>query len=150
MASRKKHLEGIELLSMYNDDEEDDDEEMEDLELQPNQSNDMEQDTLQEDNAMLTEEFQNTEEAEAATASRNSTPEGSLLRPLTPLQQQLQQGGTINLETKSSSSRRGRLAIVDYGHDEVAMSPEPEVIPLAFKIVCPCIDFLLLFLLSCF
>ncbi|KAL9383753.1 hypothetical protein Peur_024076 [Populus x canadensis] len=126
MASRKKHLEGIQLLSMYNDDEEDDDEEMEDLELQPNQSNDMEQDTLQEDNAMLTEEFQNTEEAEAATASRNSTPEGSLLRPLTPLQQQLQQGGTINLETKSSSSRRGRLAIVDYGHDEVAMSPEPE------------------------
>ncbi|XP_011039419.1 PREDICTED: SAP30-binding protein-like isoform X2 [Populus euphratica] len=128
MASRKKHLEGIALLSMYNDDEEDDDEEMEDLEHQPNQSNDMEQDTLHDDNAVLTEEFQNTEEAEAATASRNSTPEGSLLRPLTPLQQQLQQGGTINLETKSSSSRsrRGRLAIVDYGHDEVAMSPEPE------------------------
>ncbi|KAL3576204.1 hypothetical protein D5086_021487 [Populus alba] len=130
MASRKKHLEGIALLSMYNDDEEDDDEEMEDLEHQPNQSNDMEQDTLHDDNAMLTDEFQNTEEAEAeaeaATASRNSTPEGSLLRPLTPLQQQLQQGGTINLETKISSSRRGRLAIVDYGHDEVAMSPEPE------------------------
>ncbi|KAJ6886045.1 SAP30-binding protein-like isoform X2 [Populus alba x Populus x berolinensis] len=131
MASRKKHLEGISLLSMYNDDEEDDDEEdddeeMEDLEHQPNQSNDMEQDTLQEDNAMLTKEFQNTEEVEAAIASRNSTPEGSLLRPLTPLQQQLQQGGAINLETKSSSSRRGRLAIVDYGHDEVAMSPEPE------------------------
>jgi hypothetical protein len=150
MASRKKHLEGIALLSMYNDDEEDDDEEMEDLEHQPNQSNDMEQDTLHDDNAMLTEEFQDTEEAEAAAASRNSTPEGSLLRPLTPLQQQLQQGGTINLETKRSSSRRGRLAIVDYGHDEVAMSPEPEVIPLAFKIVCPCTGFLLLFLLSCF
>ncbi|KAJ6724886.1 TRANSCRIPTIONAL REGULATOR PROTEIN HCNGP [Salix viminalis] len=126
MASRKKHLEGIALLSMYNDDEEDDDEEMEDLDHQPNQPNDMEQDTLHDDNAMLTEEFQNTEEAEAPTASRNSTPEGSLLRPLTPLQQQ-QQGGAINLETKrSSSSRRGRLAIVDYGHDEVAMSPEPE------------------------
>ncbi|KAB5534127.1 hypothetical protein DKX38_017213 [Salix brachista] len=122
MASRKKHLEGIALLSMYNDDEEDDDEEMEDLDHQPNQSNDMEQDTLHDDNAMLTEELQNTEEAEAPTASRNSTPEGSLLRPLTPLQQQQQQGGAINLETKrSSSSRRGRLAIVDYGHDEVAM-----------------------------
>ncbi|KAJ6416730.1 hypothetical protein OIU84_002577 [Salix udensis] len=127
MASRKKHLEGIALLSMYNDDEEDDDEEMEDLDHQPNQPNDMEQDTLHDDNAMLTEELQNTEEAEAPTASRNSTPEGSLLRPLTPLQQQ-QQGGAINLETKRSSSsrRRGRLAIVDYGHDEVAMSPEPE------------------------
>ncbi|KAG5235077.1 SAP30-binding protein [Salix suchowensis] len=127
MASRKKHLEGIALLSMYNDDEEDDDEEMEDHDHQPNQSNDMEQDTLHDDNAMLTEELQNTEEAEAPTASRNSTPEGSLLRPLTPLQQQ-QQGGAINLEAKrsSSSSRRGRLAIVDYGHDEVAMSPEPE------------------------
>ncbi|KAJ6292672.1 hypothetical protein OIU78_024784 [Salix suchowensis] len=127
MASRKKHLEGIALLSMYNDDEEDDDEEMEDHDHQPNQSNDMEQDTLHDDNAMLTEELQNTEEAEAPTASRNSTPEGSLLRPLTPLQQQ-QQGGAINLETKRSSSRsrRGRLAIVDYGHDEVAMSPEPE------------------------
>ncbi|KAG5235064.1 SAP30-binding protein [Salix suchowensis] len=127
MASRKKHLEGIALLSMYNDDEEDDDEEMEDLDHQPNQSNDMEQDTLHDDNAMLTEELQNTEEAEAPTASRNSTPEGSLLRPLTPLQQQ-QQGGAINLEAKRSSSRsrRGRLAIVDYGHDEVAMSPEPE------------------------
>ncbi|KAJ6728463.1 TRANSCRIPTIONAL REGULATOR PROTEIN HCNGP [Salix koriyanagi] len=128
MASRKKHLEGIALLSMYNDDEEDDDEEMEDHDHQPNQSNDMEQDTLHDDNAMLTEELQNTEEAEAPTASRNSTPEGSLLRPLTPLQQQQQQGGAINLEAKrsSSSSRRGRLAIVDYGHDEVAMSPEPE------------------------
>ncbi|KAF9672459.1 hypothetical protein SADUNF_Sadunf11G0043900 [Salix dunnii] len=134
MASRKKHLEGIQLLSMYNDDEEDDDEEMEDLDQQPNRSNDMEQDTLHDDKAMLTEEFQNTEEAEEPTASRNLTPEGSLLRPLTPLQQQQQQqGGAINLDTKRSSSsrRRGRLAIVDYGHDEVAMSPEPEALAFA-------------------
>ncbi|CAK7350402.1 unnamed protein product [Dovyalis caffra] len=125
MASRKKQLEGIALLSVYNDDEEDD-EEMEDLNNQQpthqlDQSNDMEEDSLNDDTAMVTEE-----EAEAATNSRNSTPQGGLLRPLTPQQQQQQQqGGGVRLETKRSS-RRGRFAIVDYGHDEVAMSPEPE------------------------
>ncbi|KAH8511717.1 hypothetical protein H0E87_009042 [Populus deltoides] len=113
MASRKKQLEGIALLSMYNDDDEEDDEEMEDLHYQQ-PHNDMEEDAPNDDNAMATE-------AEAATYCRNSTPEGGLLRPLKPQQQ----GGTINLETKRSN-RRGRLAIVDYGHDEVAMSPEPE------------------------
>lgn len=122
MASRKKQLEGIALLSMYNDDEEDD-EEMEDLHYQQ-PHNDMEEDALNDDNAMATE-------AEAATYCRNSTPKGGLLRPLKPQQQ----GGTINLETKGSN-RRGRLAIVDYGHDEVAMSPEPEVIPLFIFFNC--------------
>ncbi|XP_073264745.1 uncharacterized protein [Populus alba] len=112
MASRKKQLEGIALLSMYNDDEEDD-EEMEDLHYQQ-PHHDMEEDALNDDNAMATE-------AEAATYCRNSTPKGGLLRALNPQQQV----GTINLETKRSN-RRGRLAIVDYGHDEVAMSPEPE------------------------
>jgi hypothetical protein len=96
---------------------------MEDLHYQQ-PHNDMEEDALNDDNAMATE-------AEAATYCRNSTPKGGLLRPLKPQQQ----GGTINLETKRSN-RRGRLAIVDYGHDEVAMSPEPEVIPLFIFFNC--------------
>ena len=32
----------------------------------------------------------------------------------------------------SRRSRRGTLTIVDYGHDEVAMSPEPEVFIFPF------------------
>ncbi|XP_010999754.1 PREDICTED: SAP30-binding protein-like isoform X2 [Populus euphratica] len=120
MASRKKQLEGIALLSMYNDDEEDD-EEMEDLHYQQ-PHNDMEEDALKDDNAMATE-------AEAATYCRNSTPKGGILRLLKPQQQ----GGTINLETKRSN-RGGTLAIVDYGHGEVAMSPEPEEVEFEEKL----------------
>ncbi|KAF7803306.1 SAP30-binding protein [Senna tora] len=78
MASKKKQSEGIALLSMYNDEEDD---EMEDAEE--------DQDGEQQ------EEHQEDDEQRV-----------------------------VSLD--SSRSRRGTLTIVDYGHDEVAMSPEPE------------------------
>lgn len=37
------------------------------------------------------------------------------------------QRGVAVLPSDSTRSGRGKLTIVDYGHDEVAMSPEPEV-----------------------
>lgn len=60
----------------------------------------------------------------------NSAPGKGQFRPPTPQQNQasytsptLQQQAVASDNTRN---RRGKLAIVDYGHDEVAMSPEPE------------------------
>lgn len=137
MASRRKQAEGIALLSMYNDEE---DEEMEDLDEPQHrlpheqnnyrESNDMEPDTV--NYAMVSDEFAN--EATPPVPNPNFTPRDGPLRPLTPQQQPQvssssspqQQQRVFNSETKRS--RRERLAIVDYAHDEVAMSPEPEVL----------------------
>ncbi|OAY26357.1 SAP30-binding protein isoform X2 [Manihot esculenta] len=144
MASRKKQSEGIALLSMYNDE---DDEDMEDLDdqqreeqqqkqedelLEPQndyrESNEQGPDSL--NDTMVIDEFPN--DSSSSVLSLNSTPKDGLLRPLTPQQPQVsfssslqqQQQRLVNLEVKRSG--RGRLTIVDYGHDEVAMSPEPE------------------------
>ncbi|XP_021658452.2 uncharacterized protein LOC110648508 isoform X2 [Hevea brasiliensis] len=144
MASRKKQSEGIALLSMYNDE---DDEDMEDLDEQQHEEHQQKQeDELLEDqndyresneagpdslnNAMVTDELLN--DASPPPLNQNSTPKDGLLRPLTPQQPQVsflsslqqQQQRVVNLEVKRSG--RGRLTIVDYAHDEVAMSPEPD------------------------
>lgn len=100
MTSKKKQPEGIALLSMYNDDE---DEEMEDVEEQEDQLQENFQDNE------LTNSEQDSRLNDSAAADEASAP---LQHPLSP---------------KHPRSRRGRLTIVDYGQDEVAMSPEPEV-----------------------
>ncbi|PPS05325.1 hypothetical protein GOBAR_AA15326 [Gossypium barbadense] len=94
MASRKKESEGIALLSMYNDE---DDEEM----------GDIEEDSRTNDN---TPPFphQNTILSQQQQEPSVSSP---------------QQPQTL---VSSKRSGGGRLTIVDYGHDEAAMSPEPE------------------------
>ncbi|KDP21112.1 hypothetical protein JCGZ_21583 [Jatropha curcas] len=146
MASRKKPSEGIALLSMYND-EDDEDMEDPDNEQQEEQQQQEEAQLSEEQNeyreskdtgpdsvsdAMVTDEL--ATEATPPVINQNSTPKDGLLRPLTPQQPQVlftsspqvqqPQQGAVNTETKRRG--RGRLTIVDYAHDEVAMSPEPD------------------------
>ncbi|XP_065878918.1 uncharacterized protein [Euphorbia lathyris] len=146
MASRKKQLEGIALLSMYNDDDDEDmeylDEHQQEEHQQPEEgelpsdqneyreSNVAGYDSL--NNATTTDEL--AHETTMAVSNQNSTPMEVLLRPPTPQmpqvsfssspQQHQQQQRIFSLERKRSG--RGRLTIVDYAHDEVAMSPEPD------------------------
>ncbi|CAI0476007.1 unnamed protein product [Linum tenue] len=134
MASRKKEAEGIALLSVYSDE---DDEEMEEpdeqgdgeAEMRRRQqqqqqqqlegSDDRESNYMEEDSAndaMVTDEYGN-----------GATPPEVALQQVqvsfsSSSPQQLQEGRAVS----SKRSGRGRLTIVDYGHDEVAMSPEPE------------------------
>lgn len=108
MTSKKKPSEGIALLSMYNDDE--DDEEMEDIEEQEDQQH-IEENGQDNKEATIFEEDSRMNDATAADEA--STPQQPPLSPKPP--------------SDSRRSRRGRFTIVDYGHDEVAMSPEPEV-----------------------
>ncbi|WRX27708.1 hypothetical protein QQP08_020195 [Theobroma cacao] len=125
MASRKKESEGIALLSMYNDE---DDEEMEDAEedyyqqhqqgieeeQQPEQENEYRGSNLEED--------ARTNDDTPPFPYQTSTPSQQPPQPsVSSPQQQLR-------VVSSKRSGRGRLTIVDYGHDEAAMSPEPEVI----------------------
>ncbi|XP_070023956.1 uncharacterized protein [Nicotiana sylvestris] len=143
--SRKKESEGIALLSIYGDDEDDEMEERQEEEDEARQeeykpeSENMNSELLQDDN---------NNRIVGSDSGRSSTP--------SPLIQQLQQqpqyaetltvsslgviGSTTTTPFMSVASpnnpqpmdlnvnvtRRGRLTIVDYGHDEVNMSPEPE------------------------
>ncbi|KAK6268619.1 hypothetical protein QUC31_012779 [Theobroma cacao] len=124
MASRKKESEGIALLSMYNDE---DDEEMEDAEeddyqqhqqgieeeQQPEQENEYRGSNLEED--------ARTNDDTPPFPYQTSTPSQQPPQPsVSSPQQQLR-------VVSSKRSGRGRLTIVDYGHDEAAMSPEPEI-----------------------
>ncbi|CAN0853486.1 SAP30-binding protein [Linum grandiflorum] len=133
MASRKKQSEGIALLSMYSDE---DDEEMEELgegaaemqrreqqeQQQPEgsgfdnpESNHMEEDST--NDAMVTEGYGNGGEQTDVT------------RQLQRVQVSLSSSSTSLRAGRVVSSKRsvkGSVTIVDYGHDEVAMSPEPE------------------------
>lgn len=147
--SRKKESEGIALLSIYGDDEDDEMEERQEEEDEARQeeykpeSENMNSELLQDDN---------NNRIVGSDSGRSSTP--------SPLIQQLQQqpqyaetltvsslgviGSTTTTPFMSVASpnnpqpmdlnvnvtRRGRLTIVDYGHDEVNMSPEPEVATL--------------------
>lgn len=152
MTSRKKPSEGIALLSMYNDEEEDD--EMEDV-------NDASQEEQGRDRQQLPDEddyreLRSAEEdvqmvdgdrMDVAGDSGNSyntpqviddrlTPDKAQFGPSTPQQQR---GSTASPKPQQRDvplgnlrSRRGKVTIVDYGHDEVAMSPEPEVVSFSF------------------
>ncbi|KAH0696998.1 hypothetical protein KY290_014431 [Solanum tuberosum] len=149
MASQKKESEGIALLSIYGDDE---DEDMEELEGEQREE-DAQEYRPESQNLAITmgTEFQDdSNKVFGSDSGRSSTP--------SPLIQQLQQqqsvenftpnkvsnfgvGSTTTTPLVSVSSpnpqpmemnlnvnvsRRARLTIVDYAHDEVTMSPEPE------------------------
>ncbi|XP_004233036.1 uncharacterized protein [Solanum lycopersicum] len=149
MASQKKESEGIALLSIYGDDE---DEDMEEVEEEQREE-DAQEHRPESHNLGFTmgTEFQDdSKKVFGSDSGRSSTP--------SPLIQQLQQqqsvenftpskvsnfgvGSTTTTPLASVSSpnpqpmemnlnvnvsRRARLTIVDYAHDEVTMSPEPE------------------------
>ncbi|KAK8524541.1 hypothetical protein V6N13_015561 [Hibiscus sabdariffa] len=130
MASRKKESEGIALLSMYNDE---DDEEMGVIDEGEHQQNQQAGEQEEE------EERQPLEEEDEYRESINNMEEDSRTNDNTPpfphqsssLSQQQPEPSVSSpqrhrLVVSSKRSRGGRLTIVDYGHDEAAMSPEPE------------------------
>lgn len=120
MASKKRESEGIALLSMYADDDDDDDmEEAEEEPTSPPKNDDVVQSTNPQNDAVKEgiDGFETTlssdrvvnheysiEHVEVANFMETSTPNEIVSR-----------------------SRTERLTIVDYGHDEAALSPEPEV-----------------------
>lgn len=114
MSSKKKQAEGIALLSMYNDDE--DDEEMEDLEEEEEEEEEQRHEN-QEDEG--NREAKNLEEDLRMNGGDDAVAGDETSTPLQP---------HVDAPAASGSRRRGRgrFTIVDYGHDEVAMSPEPE------------------------
>ncbi|CAN1283628.1 SAP30-binding protein [Linum perenne] len=130
MASRKKQSEGIALLSMYSDE---DDEEMEELgdgdaemqrreQEQPEgsggdnyESNHMEEDSA--NDAMATENYGDGGEQNDVTRHVQQVQVS-----FTSSSSSMRVGGVV----RSKRSVKGSFTIVDYGHDEVAMSPEPE------------------------
>ncbi|XP_050225421.1 uncharacterized protein LOC126674917 isoform X2 [Mercurialis annua] len=126
--SRKKPSEGIALLSMYSDE---DDEDMEDLNHEPPQERGEEAEAEEAEqlveggaaadrvndgggDVMVTDEFGSN-----FNLNQNVRPQS---RPPTP--QEHPQAPVKRQQHARRSSRRGRLAIVDYAHDETAMSPE--------------------------
>lgn len=114
MASKKKHSEGIALLSMYNDEEDDEmevDDEEEDARIG------------MEEDAAADARFAAEEDSANRTAVLDSGKEAADEGASTP-----QNNNFVSPPPEEPRiSRKGALTIVDYGHDEVAMSPEPEV-----------------------
>lgn len=102
---------------MYNDDE--DDEEMEDLEEEQKQHQKEDEDVREAKN--LEEDSRMNEGDDVVAANGTSTP------PLQPQILFISPKQSVVLPD-SRRSGRGRFTIVDYGHDEVAMSPEAEVL----------------------
>ncbi|KAG8385420.1 hypothetical protein BUALT_Bualt03G0043500 [Buddleja alternifolia] len=140
MASKKKASEGIALLSMYGDE----DDEMEDLDEEeqnraeediPPTSNDA---VSVKDNEGFSDYGNETmpEQQEGRGSDAGSTPSKTLnygtssasatpqLSLFSPPQQQQQQ--PVTSELIYVQSQKSRLTIVDYGHEEGAMSPEAE------------------------
>jgi hypothetical protein len=117
MASKKKQSEGIALLSMYNNNSDDD---MEDAEEEEGVNRQEEQDDAAEQ--VAEEELDaDTDGMTVVDFEKEVTGEGfTLNRLFSPVQEQ--QRVELNI------SKSATLTIVDYGHDEVAMSPEPEVV----------------------
>ncbi|KAK9274124.1 hypothetical protein L1049_018938 [Liquidambar formosana] len=131
MASKKKESTGIALLSMYNDE----DDEMEDLNEEEEEEDDDEVDDDR--NASNTDEdMKNYSEGVVGSDNTpqiqedNSTPKTTKFGSFTPQQTQLSlsspQLQPQLIPVDSGRSRKERLTIVDYGHDEFAMSPEAE------------------------
>ncbi|KAJ8549465.1 hypothetical protein K7X08_033172 [Anisodus acutangulus] len=131
MASQKK--ESIALLSIYGDDEDDEMEDHhEEEEYRPESQNvavSMDTELLQDDN---------NNRIVGSDSGRSSTPSPLIQQQnLTPNNNVSNFGvGSTNttplmsvsspMELNVNVSRRARLTIVDYAHDEVTMSPEPE------------------------
>ncbi|GMI77682.1 hypothetical protein HRI_001437400 [Hibiscus trionum] len=129
MASRKKESEGIALLSMYNDE---DDEEMGDIEESDDQQSQQAGEEEEEEQQPLEEENEHRESnniMEEDSRTNDNTP--PFPHQISSLSQQQQERSVSSPQqhqpvVSSKRSRGGRLTIVDYGHDEAAMSPEPE------------------------
>ncbi|XAR59262.1 hypothetical protein NMG60_11015005 [Bertholletia excelsa] len=140
MAGRSGELEGINLISStYSDD----DDEMEDVEHQepPNDdfgehkdANNIEDDLNNKQIEDKVIDSANEDSDTPPVSNDDSTPKPAQnTRPLTPPPQQQPQLTITSPQlpsplqpVDSSRSRAGRLTIVDYGHDEAAMSPEAE------------------------
>ncbi|MED6106980.1 hypothetical protein PIB30_009830 [Stylosanthes scabra] len=141
MASKKKQSEGIALLSMYNDDGDDDMEDAEDDDEEDNQ--DIAMSHQQNEDAAAAGAFASEVNLIPADADRmagvDSSNEGGADEVSTPAEKRrfgtpTPQWVNANMVVSPPQDRRGtakksgrgKLPIVDYGHDEVAMSPEPE------------------------
>ncbi|XP_062165386.1 uncharacterized protein LOC133871932 isoform X2 [Alnus glutinosa] len=142
MVSKKKQFEGIAMLSMYNDEEEDED--MEDIEEQE-EEDDEKMERQEAEREQQYDDYMDSRMAEqddsltksrdriggdAANddsppiASQNTTPQPQTPPPrvtaVSPQQEAVAASESVRM------NGRRKLTIVDYGHDEVAMSPEPE------------------------
>ncbi|XP_057494911.1 uncharacterized protein LOC130780007 [Actinidia eriantha] len=123
MAARSGASEGINLISsIYSDDDDD----MEDVEHQEPPNDDVNT-TAMEDGTRNN----NSEERGVDSVNDDTPPLSSdRSRPLTPQQQPQLSLSSPPLQppvvSEPSRSRLHRLTIVDYGHDEVALSPEAE------------------------
>ncbi|KAI8525707.1 hypothetical protein RHMOL_Rhmol13G0250300 [Rhododendron molle] len=124
MAARRGESEGINLISStYSDD----DDEMEDMQHQ--QEPPIDDDAN--DTKTTTTTTPNDDDDTRSNRSNDTPPisNGTVSRPLTPQQLSLSsppQPPQAVLVAEASRSRMGRLTIVDYGHDEAALSPEAE------------------------
>jgi len=139
MASKKKQFEGIAMLSVYDDDEEEEEEGeyMEDVEeqqqleaLREQQDDDYMDLRMEEQDDSLVKSGDgiggdSANDDMPLIASENTTPH-PWVTAVSP-----QQEAVVASESARMSGRR-KLTIVDYGHDEVAMSPEPEVPSFVF------------------
>lgn len=150
MASKKKQFEGIAMLSMYNDEEEEEEEEeegMEDVveqeEQRPEDEKAERQESVREQqdddyrDSIMTEQedlMAIDERIIGGDSANDDTPpiDNESTMPRLPVSVVSPQQEAA-LSGSSRMSRKGQLTIVDYGHDEVAMSPEPEVLPLFFS-----------------
>lgn len=109
MASKKKEFEGISLLAVYNDEDMDDVENEED-------GDDAEEDLK---NSNREVNYEKTPPLLDVNSTPKSTPQQAQVPSSSPLPPPMM--------LDSQNPGRGRLTIVDYGHDESAMSPEAEV-----------------------
>ncbi|XP_021766128.1 uncharacterized protein LOC110730611 [Chenopodium quinoa] len=129
MASKKKEPEVFNLLNLYQDD--DDEEEDEDVEKE-RESESQPREELRGSNNNEDEDMKLNDEVGASNAvstttttstttrfTSNSTMKWSSLKPPTPVQAQ-----SSVLDSDVSRQRREKPTIVDYAHDDVAMSPE--------------------------
>lgn len=136
MASKKKESEGIALLSMYGDEDDDDMEQdasdneavavenKEQSEVAGSEAADMEEDGIAD--ADKSYGYGNSNDA------NDSRTPVSIDRLTSPPAQQV-------IGAESSRGRKETLTIVDYGHDEAALSPEAEVILYSLRFCFLCI-----------
>ncbi|KAK4399246.1 SAP30-binding protein [Sesamum angolense] len=139
MASEKRASEGIALLSMYGDE----DDEMEDIDEEEENRHEEEIPAPESDAVTMKDidgasDFGNEMPGEQeetglndnstpnktfnyGTSSASATPQLSLFSP-----QQQQQQQAVGSDSNSLQSQKNRLTIVDYGHEEGAISPEAE------------------------
>ncbi|KAJ4968143.1 hypothetical protein NE237_014844 [Protea cynaroides] len=128
MASKRKESEGIALLSMYNDEDEDMDEVDEEV--------DNKEDAINSDEVASDAAPEATPQfllSQASIPTEDSTPKSDRVASLTPKQPQASLKSSPLLPPPPPSplsdtlrTRKGTLAIVDYAHDETAVSPEAE------------------------